>query len=206
MKIAVLGWGSLIWNKKSLIVQDEDWAVDGPKLPIEFARISIDGRLTLVIHPDSQAVQVLWNIMAYTVLTSAKENLKVREGSQLSGIGFVDLINESNQNGDEGICKTIKEWAYSKDLDAVIWTNLEANFKEKTGFDFAPENVLNYLTNLKEESKRIAKEYIVKAPKQIRNEMRLYIEKNLGWRKKCRFRWNTLRIKLGISKTLYYLY
>lgn len=201
MKIAVLGWGSLIWDKKSLIVQDEDWAIDGPKLPIEFARISKDGRLTLVIHPDSQAVQVLWNIMAYTDLTSAKENLKFREGSQLSGIGFVDLTNESNQNGDEGICKTIREWAYSKDLDAVIWTNLGANFQEKTGLDFAPENVLNYLKNLKEESKRITKEYIVKAPKQIRTEMRLYFEKNLGWRKESRFSWKKLMIKLGIGKT-----
>ena len=46
MKIAVLGWGSLIWDPKELDANNE-WNNDGPFLPIEFARISNNGRLTL---------------------------------------------------------------------------------------------------------------------------------------------------------------
>ena len=48
MKIAILGWGSLIWNPRILKVAG-DWTLDGPTLPIEFSRISDNDRLTLVI-------------------------------------------------------------------------------------------------------------------------------------------------------------
>ena len=48
MKIAILGWGSLIWNQNGLPVKGQ-WKKNGPVLPIEFSRVSRDGRLTLVI-------------------------------------------------------------------------------------------------------------------------------------------------------------
>jgi hypothetical protein len=52
MKIAILGWGSLVWDPASLkehLEGDGEFIQGGPKLPIEFSRISKDGRLTLVI-------------------------------------------------------------------------------------------------------------------------------------------------------------
>lgn len=50
MKIAILGWGSLIWNPENLNYYTEfGWSKNEPKLPIEFLRISNNGRLTLVI-------------------------------------------------------------------------------------------------------------------------------------------------------------
>lgn len=48
MRIAILGWGSLIWNPNGLPIRG-DWQRGGPVLPIEFSRISSDERLTLVI-------------------------------------------------------------------------------------------------------------------------------------------------------------
>ena len=48
MKIAILGWGSLVWNPRNLSIINSAWHPDGVLLPIEFARISRDGRLTLV--------------------------------------------------------------------------------------------------------------------------------------------------------------
>jgi hypothetical protein len=48
MKIAVLAWGSLIWDPDTLKVAD-DFSLSGPCLPIEFSRISKGERLTLVI-------------------------------------------------------------------------------------------------------------------------------------------------------------
>jgi hypothetical protein len=56
MKIAVLGWGSLLWEQGVLRLASR-WRTDGPWLPIEFARLSDRGRLTLVIHPESPAQQ-----------------------------------------------------------------------------------------------------------------------------------------------------
>ncbi len=51
MKIAILGWGSLLWQPKDLqFDKGIGWSENGPMLPVEFARISKDGRLTLVIE------------------------------------------------------------------------------------------------------------------------------------------------------------
>jgi hypothetical protein len=48
MNIAILGWGSLVWDQRVLPTESE-WNSEGPRLPIEFSRVSQDGRLTLVI-------------------------------------------------------------------------------------------------------------------------------------------------------------
>jgi hypothetical protein len=48
MKVLVLAWGSLVWDPGALRLAS-NWMEGGPVLPIEFSRISDDGRLTLVI-------------------------------------------------------------------------------------------------------------------------------------------------------------
>ncbi len=52
MKIAILDSGSLVWDPRSLkdnLEDDGKFVQGGPKPPIEFSRISEDGRLQLVI-------------------------------------------------------------------------------------------------------------------------------------------------------------
>ncbi len=49
-QIAILGWGSLIWSPRDLSMTGQ-WQ-PGPSPPIEFARKSADGRLTLVLCGD----------------------------------------------------------------------------------------------------------------------------------------------------------
>jgi hypothetical protein len=61
--IVCLGWGSLIWNPKDLPV--EDWHGDGPALPVEFARISRGGRLTLVVADSAAQLPVLWTRLEF---------------------------------------------------------------------------------------------------------------------------------------------
>jgi hypothetical protein len=41
LRIAVLGWGSLIWDPHPIFDQHHrDWQFDGPRLNLEFSRIS----------------------------------------------------------------------------------------------------------------------------------------------------------------------
>src|SRR5436190_1350463 len=80
MEIAVLGWGSLIWCPGSLRIKTK-WRSDGPRLPIEFARISRDGRVTLVVLPGAEDQPVYWALSEFDDLHDARGNLKEREGT-----------------------------------------------------------------------------------------------------------------------------
>lgn len=185
MKIAFLGWGSLIWNTRVLKIKD-CWKTDGPFLPIEFARISNciskDGRLTLVLYPCASSVQTLWALSAYNDLDQAIENLACREQTSKGNIGFACILDNSSR------CKTVPNilpiiqcWAREKKLDAVVWTDLRSNFKEKKQKELNEDNVIEYLRNLKGETLRKAKTYICKAPKQIRTKIRHRITQEFGW-------------------------
>jgi hypothetical protein len=181
MKIAVLGWGSLIWNSRNLKIKEREWKQDGPKLPVEFARISQDGRLTLVLYPKAKLIQVLWNYMDVDNLLEAIENLRKREGTIESYIGFIDLIENKSRCNIGDIENNIRKWAEEKDIEAVIWTDLPCNFKDKANGKLNEENVINYLKSLTGSKFEIAKEYIAKAPTQIRTKIRMAIEEKLGW-------------------------
>ena len=182
MKIAVLGWGSLIWNPTDLKIED-CWKTDGPFLPIEFARISKNWPLTLVVYPNASDVQVLWAFSAFKNFGEAIENLRYREGTSLNNIGFVCLQNKNNycHHAHTKILPPIKCWAANKSIDAVIWTDLCSNFKEKRGKEFNEDNVIEYLRSLNDATRCRAKEYICKAPKQIETKIRGRIAQEFGW-------------------------
>ncbi len=78
MPIAVLGWGSLLWNQGVLQLSSR-WYADGPSLSLEFARVSSDGRLTLVLHDPSPAQRTYWARSALATLPDARAKLQVRE-------------------------------------------------------------------------------------------------------------------------------
>ncbi|MEK6153893.1 hypothetical protein WIW50_11560 [Flavobacteriaceae bacterium 3-367] len=184
MQIAVLGWGSLIWDPRDL-KSGKNWNKDGPLLPIEFARISDNGRLTLVICSNSNQVNVLWTMMEHKSLEMARENLKEREGTlNIDRIGYVNLVDNTQSSRYDGIAEVIIPWAKSKKLGAVIWTDLGVRFKDKIQKDLNLKNIIDYLGNLNSTKKELAKEYIMNAPKQINTEYRKGIEESLGWKKR----------------------
>ena len=181
MKIAVLAWGSLVWDPGDL-KNINGWHPDGPFLPIEFVRISSGGRLTLVIYPGSEQVQTLWAMMDCKTLREAAENLRRREQTIKDNIGLVRLRPEQVTSAQsKAITDEIKRWAEDKRLDAVIWTDLSGNFADERGKPFDADNVIEYLTTLKAEEKQQAEEYIRKTPLQTKTKMRQIIEKKLGW-------------------------
>jgi hypothetical protein len=184
MKIAILGWGSLIWQPKDLKFDANiGWKEDGPVLPIEFARISQDGRLTLVITPNGTEVPTLYSVSSFNSLDLAVLNLAVREGSGRNSIGYYDKAKNEFSLIDFSFKENINTWIETTDFDAVIWTNLPEkwilNDENKTKLD--PKNRIEYLQNLKGPESALAEEYIRNTPKQIATKYRNQIIKTLGW-------------------------
>lgn len=177
MKIACIGWGSLIWDRQDLLVRDE-WFEDGPVLPIEFTRQSRNGRITLIIDDLGTPVTTLWSLMTTDVFDDAKESLMVREDTTKSKIHSVKSTDNESTLGPYQI--TVLRWLQEKQLDAAVWTGL--SFSEHTNWTRPSlEYVIKYLTSLEGEVGRLAEEYVRRAPKQIDTEYRREIEKKLGW-------------------------
>ncbi len=181
MKIAVLAWGSLLWSPRELKIDSSPWLSDGPELPIEFSRIASDGRLTLVIDPKFDDVPTFWHLMEADNLEEARKNLQSREGADtIEEIGFVAGNNYQIRKDIEFLKSKIKAWLDTKNLDAVIWTDLTPKFYEKTGVEFSLENALDYLSSLSGQTLERAREYIIKTPPQTRTKYRLELEKEVS--------------------------
>ena len=185
MNIACLGWGSLIWDQRSLPVRGK-WFDDGPILPIEFARESSDGRITLVIvHEEhvENTVRSLWALMSVTTLEKAKSGLAKREGvlekKIKCSIGFWERKNGETHGRSS---TEISQGAESRDLDAVVWTNLECGLKKTRREMPSCEDVLRHLKNLRCKKREAAEKYIRRTPFQIDTEYRRQIQIQLNWR------------------------
>lgn len=179
MKIAVLGWGSLIWDmEREFSVVYSEWLSDGPILPIEFARVSSKYPLTLVILEGSKNVRTLWNIVSANSLNVAIQSLSSREGlPSTKNISFIDCLNNTSSTTINSSHESIlKQWCIEQKCDALIWTGLTSNFTKKTSKVLNIENVLYYLNNLTLDRKFLAKEYIFSAPSQIQTGFRKQIE------------------------------
>lgn len=172
--ICCLGWGSLIWDPRDLSLRQPPlWYTDGPVLPVEFARKSSDGRITLVLLGGGPAVSVLWSQMAVGTLEEARRNLAEREGSDL--IGCWPSGSEHFEHADE-----IGEWASSKDVAGVVWTALPPSF-DKAGIVATAPQIVAYLRTLQSPVLNRAMQYVRRAPEQIRTPYRATIEEELGW-------------------------
>ena len=179
MKIVCLGWGSLIWDSQDLLVKS-NWENDGPLLPIEFARQSKNGRITLVICETTVLSRVYWAEMSSNNLDVCVESLKEREGTNDINIHKVTRCN-SVQTLDS-IQVIIQNWLKLKEFDAAIWTGLPPKFGGTTNQMPTCNDVIAYLNGLKDESYRLAKEYVEKTPIQIETEYRSPIRQAMNWK------------------------
>ena len=179
MKIACLGWGSLIWDPQALPIQ-KCWFEDGPLLPIEFARHSRTDRITLVIVPGMRDVRSLWTLMIVPDLDTAKIKLAEREGIKTEDIPRCIGYLSSTESSNEQSAEIIGRWASNIGIDAIVWTNLSPRFQNE---DRVPsvEEVISFLQTRPPETKKRAEEYIRKTPRQIDTEYRRQIEVELNW-------------------------
>lgn len=116
--IGVLAWGSLVWRpthcEATLELRTPGQSEpDGPPLPLEFARISRDGSLTLVVVPDyPHLVSALWSVSAFDDVDAAVRNLAGREciRTNLSSIHGVDQDGSPVGSVHMQIASTVQRW------------------------------------------------------------------------------------------------
>jgi hypothetical protein len=187
-QVAVLAWGSLVWDCRSLAIVG-GFEANGPRLPIEFCRVSGGGnaprRLTLVIDE-----RVGCSCLTYSALSTfgdlevARENLREREGmDHVNGVGFVDCVavTESHRAVERhpAAVETIRLWARTNGYDAVIWTALANNFHEpaKANEPFSVEAAIRYLSAKNGTALEAALNYIRQAPQEVRTPVREAVNK-----------------------------
>lgn len=190
MTIAVIGWGSLIWDPRGLGLASR-WRATGPCLPIEFARKSSDMRVTLVLVPgyESQSQsRSYWAVSCFESLDAAAENLRVREGCKnLRPIHVIDNDGARSfgrgKAPDDDIASAIDEFRGEENLDAVVWTGLcPKSFKPIDGRIQLIDQVLGFLRSLDPEEEARAKEYIQKAPPAISTPVRQAVQEEFDWK------------------------
>jgi len=178
MRIAILAWGSLLWEGGHEFDKwHNQWAQDGPSLKIEFSRISERrlGALTLVIDNEHGALNaVSWCLSKRTDLEDASCDLRAREGTTLGQIGR--LVVSPQPEGAARQPDPIEEWARTRRLDAVIWTALKSNFQDTTKRPFSVAAATAYLQSLSAEAKAKAAEYIWRAPQLVKTPLRAAME------------------------------
>lgn len=177
MRLACIGWGSLIWNPGVLRCAG-GWCTDGPRLPLEYARTSRDGRLTLVLVDGAELVPALWTELSYPSAEEAQAALAGREGSDLHAIGLWPGKAPRHAVG----AAAIPAWAKAAGMDAVVWTALKPRFGGVDGqAPVATSHALDYIHSLDDNARARAREYVLRTPAQIRTRFRAAFETELGW-------------------------
>jgi hypothetical protein len=187
MRVACLGWGSLLWDPRTLPMADS-FRPEGPRLPIEFSRVSTDGRVTLVIDPGASEIETYCVRMDVASLGQAIEALGVRE--KVAPARVRDWIGSQARDASGGagggecepvVRARIAEWLAASSFDAVVWTALPP--RTPAGDLELPslEVLIEHLRSLEGSALERAEQYIRRAPAKVRTPHRARFEAVFGW-------------------------
>lgn len=173
-RIAILGWGSLLWEDRPEFGRWHDgWKFDGPSSALEFSRISTTRlrALTLVIDPQHGSLTTVgWSQSKRSDPRIAVADLRGREGCRSAGIGCLEVPRtRANSSRHE---EAIAVWATQHDVDVVVWTALESNFESETGKPFSIGEAIVHLRGLEGTAMGSAVEYVRRAPDFVRTPLR----------------------------------
>jgi hypothetical protein len=158
MSTAILCWGSLFWNPGSLDYI-EPWQATTLKLPIEFSRISKNGRLTLVVDYDHGVeIPVYVARIPLPALADVRESLREREGCPLKHIGRFGALDGRHSECSEAdgysdyrnhslVAGGVAAWIGTTDYTSAVWTALPRKF-DWQGIGFTVERAVAYVASL----------------------------------------------------------
>jgi hypothetical protein len=187
IKIAILGWGSLLWeeSQRGFDEQHEGWRFDGPVLKLEFSRKSESrlNALTLVIDPiHGQECQVAYALSKRASPQEAIADLCAREKTRERNIGCSFADGSRRQGRDANLIDVILLWAKEKSIDVVLWTDLPGSFDNVPKNEFVTAAV-NHVQQLTRKGKVMAAEYVWRAPDLVDTPLRRALQVEPWFRK-----------------------
>lgn len=186
-KIAILGWGSLLWDTSEPQFEEQhgEWRFDGPVLKLEFSRKSASrlNALTLVIDAiHGQECQVAYTLSKRRTAEEAKADLRMREKTSGQNIGYVFADGSGRQGRDANSVDVILQWAKGAAIDVVLWTDLPGSFDDIPADEFLKAAV-HHVQQLSPEGKVKAAEYVWRAPDFIQTPLRKVLQAEPLFRK-----------------------
>jgi hypothetical protein len=179
LKIAVIGWGYLIWDPSVMDVERE-WRTDGPLLPVEFARFAHGPRLLPVLLEGAPLQPTLWTLSRKASVLAAAADLALREGVGTHDIGH--WTRSEAMGRSSGIDAIIGSWVESRGLDGAVWRAVEPNRPDGSPGVASEQVRLDYLKELVASGRdAAAKEYFERMPAQIRTPFQVRVRQELGW-------------------------
>jgi len=151
--IAIIAYGSLVWDEECLAPHIHGgWRMArGPRLPVEFCRISPKRRQALVLTIDAaqgHEVPTAYTFSRRRAIREAIADLARRERCDERHIGICTR-NGAHANTQEDIAARVHAWlARQPGLSAAIWAALPVNFRELTGRAFSLRAAVDYLRRL----------------------------------------------------------
>ncbi len=186
--IAVLGWGSLIWDLDDLapLVAPPWRLAEGPRLPMEFSRVSPKRMRSLVVVLDPEdGVDCATSAIASVRrdINHAAEDLRRRERARdIAQIGALCLDTGFVRSTLAEVAERVRAWCAATGARGAVWTDLPRNFHAETGAPFSLDAGIAYLRGLGPESLAEATRYIDSAPRTTDTPMRRRLEADAWWR------------------------
>jgi len=184
--IAIIGWGSLIWDLEILTPHTVGgWQMAaGPRLPMEFSRVSPKRKLGLAVCLDPVAgVACQTHVIrsARGGIAAAIEDLRARERAPE---GLIGAYHADFQHGRmPEVVSLVQAWCADMGWDGAVWTDLEPNFEANTGRGFSVEEGIAYLKTLRGESLEEAYNYIENAPVHTATPLRAALAADSWWQR-----------------------
>ena len=183
-KIAIIGWGSLIWDLEILAPHTSgNWQMEaGPLLPMEFSRVSPKRKLGLAVCLDPAVGVPCRTHVIRSVrgdILQAVEDLRARERAPE---GLIGAYHADFQHGRmPEVVARVQAWCADKGWGGAVWTDLEPNFEAHTKRRFSVAEGIAYLKTLRRESLEEAYNYIQNAPAQTATPLRAALAEDSWW-------------------------
>ncbi|MEM7544764.1 MAG: hypothetical protein AAF367_04440 [Pseudomonadota bacterium] len=186
-RIAIIGWGSLIWDLDDLASKVEgDWLMGaGPVMPFEFSRVSPKRKRALAVCIDpaeGDPCPTSAILSARDDIHMAAEDLRARERAPRTElIGLCCARTGTVRSRISALIPVMEAWCTATGAAGAVWTDLNDNYATVLGRRFSISDAIAYLKALPEESREEAVRYITFAPQTTDTKLRRALTEEAWW-------------------------